>query len=94
MAVPEDLSDAELLHKLRIEYLQSLQLLDFTRISTVIIPQFWQRFSKHYEEYAGSWRNLALSRLPVRVVIDPKKQRELELDWTERVLKGQIDPII
>jgi hypothetical protein len=90
----KDLSDAEYLYKLRIEYLQAIQLEDYLRISSVIVPQFWERFGKYYEKYAGSWKSLSLSRLPVQVIIDPGKEREKELDWAEHVLKGQIDLIL
>jgi hypothetical protein len=94
MDTTENLSDAEFLAKLRIDYLQSLHLQDFAHINSVILPQFWARFSKYYEEYATSWKHLSLSRLPIRVLIDPKEQREMELDWTEQVLKGQINLIL
>jgi hypothetical protein len=86
-----DLSDTEYLYKMRIEYLQAIQSEDYSRIDGVIVPAFWERFSRYYEEYAKSWKNLSLSRLPIQVVIDPGRKREKELDWAERVLKGQID---
>lgn len=94
MGSPNDLSDAEYLYKLRIEYLQAIQLEDYVSISNVIVPQFWERFGKYYEEYAGSWKNLTLSRLPIQVIIDPGKEREKELDWAEHVLRGQIDLVL
>ena len=89
-----DMSDAEYLYKMRIEYLKAIQLEDYSRISSVIVPQFWERFGKYYEEYARSWKSVSFSRLPIQVIIDPGKEREKELDWAEHVLKGQIDPVL
>ena len=89
-----EMTDAEFLYRMRIEYLQAVQVEDYGRISGVIVPQFWDRFSKYYEEYARSWKNLASSRLPIQVIIDPGREREKELDWAEHVLKGQIDLIL
>jgi hypothetical protein len=89
-----DISDTEFLYKMRMEYLQAVQVEDYARISGVIVPQFWNRFSKHYEEYARSWKSLAFSRQPIQVIIDPGTEREKELDWAEHVLKGQIDLIL
>jgi hypothetical protein len=48
----ENLSDVEYLHKLRIDYLQAIQLEDHGRINAVIVPQFLERFGKHFEEYS------------------------------------------
>jgi hypothetical protein len=87
----ESLSDVEYLYKLRIDYLQAVQLEDYSRINSVIVPRFWERFAKYYEEYVKTWKHLSLSRLPIQVVIDPGQQREKQLDWIEHVLKGQID---
>ena len=66
-----DMTDAEFLYKMRIEYLQAVQVEDYGRISGVIVPRFWDRFSKYYEEYSRSWKSLASSRLPIQVIIDP-----------------------
>lgn len=87
----QNLSDAEYLHKLRVEYLQAVQLEDYGHISTVIVPDFLERFGKHYEEYGKTWKSLALSHLPIEVVIDPRQRRQKELDWVEHILRGQID---
>jgi hypothetical protein len=89
----ETTSDAAYLYRLRIDYTQAVQLEDYGRIYRVIVPQFWERFGKYYEQYAQSWKDLSLSRLPVQVVIDPGKAREREIDWAEQVLKGQIELI-
>jgi hypothetical protein len=94
MESAQNLSDTEYLYKLRIEYLQAVQLEDYNRISSVIVPEFLGRFGKYYEEYGKTWKSLPLSHLPIQVVIDPRKQKEKELDWAEHVLKGQIDPIL
>jgi len=88
----EKLSDPELLYKLRMDYLRALQTEDYTLINNVIIPQFWERFSKYYGEYERSWKNSSVSRLPISVVIDPMQNRQAELDWMEQVLKGQLEP--
>jgi hypothetical protein len=94
MESTQNLSDTEYLYKLRIEYLQAVQLEDYGRISSVIVPEFLERFGKHYEEYGKTWKNLPLSHLPIQVIIDPRLQKQKELDWAEHVLKGQIDPIL
>jgi hypothetical protein len=90
----EGSSDLEFLYKLRIEYLQAIQLEDYVRINSVIVPQFLERFGKHYDEYGKGWKHLSLSRLPIQVVIDPGQQKEKELDWAENVLRGQIDLVL
>jgi hypothetical protein len=90
----ERLPDGEYLYKLRIDYLHAVQLEDYGRINSVILPRFWERFGKYYEEYAKTWKNLSLSRLPIQVVIDPNQQREKQMDWVEHVLKGQIELIV
>jgi hypothetical protein len=88
------LSDAEYLYKLRVDYIQALQLEDYSRIERVIVPEFWERFSKYYEEFARTWKEVSLLRLPIQVVIDPAKERQTELDWAEHVLKGQIEIVL
>jgi hypothetical protein len=88
------LSDVEYLYKLRVDYVQALQLEDYVRIERVIVPEFWERFSKYYEEFAKTWKEVSLLRLPIQVVIDPAKERQTELDWAEHVLKGQIDLVL
>jgi hypothetical protein len=88
---PENPSDGEYLQKLRIEYLHAIQLEDYGRINGVIVPQFLERFGRHYEEYAREWKDLSLSRLPVQVIIDPGQQTEKRIAWAEHVLTGQID---
>lgn len=85
-------SDPEFLYKLRMDYLRAMQTEDYTQINNVIIPRFWERFSKYYVEYEKSWKNPSVSRLPVSVVIDPMQNRQAELDWMEQVLKGQLEP--
>jgi hypothetical protein len=91
MDAPEQVPDAELLYVLRMDYAQALQQEDYGRINRVIVPRFLERFGKYYEEYARDWKSLSLSRLPVRVVIDPRQREEMQIEWADRVLKGQID---
>ncbi|OPY64821.1 MAG: hypothetical protein A4E57_03415 [Syntrophorhabdaceae bacterium PtaU1.Bin034] len=93
MEASENLSEVGLLQRLRVEYLQALQLGDYGRINSVIVPQFWEHFGKYYKHYEKSWRDVSLSRLPVFVITNPRNQREMELDWMDRVLRGQMDPI-
>jgi hypothetical protein len=89
-----NLSDAEYLYKLRVDYIQALQLEDYSRIERTIVPEFWERFNKYYEEFAKTWKEVSLMHLPIQVVIDPAKERQTELDWAEHVLKGQIDIVL
>lgn len=91
MDVPEQKSDAEVLMRLRMEYLQALQTEDYGRINTVIVPEFLKLFGSHYDIYARDWKNLSIVRLPVHVVIDPGQQLIQQLDWADQVLKGKID---
>ena len=94
MDVPEKVSDAEVLIRLRLEYLQALQTEDYGRINTVIVPQFLKIFGSHYDSYARDWKNVSLLRLPVQVVIDPSQQLSQQLDWADQVLKGKIDLVL
>jgi hypothetical protein len=94
MDAPEHVEEAELLKRLRIDYLQALELEDYTRINYIIVPRFWERFAKYYGEYEKSWKDLPVSRLHVRLMIDPKEKRWAELGWIDQVLKGQIDLIL
>ena len=89
---PEQLSDRELLEKLRLDYFNAMHAEDYVRINNVIAPQFWGRFGRYYGEYERSWRNPFVSRLPVSVVIDPGQNKQAQIDWMEQVLTGQIDP--
>jgi hypothetical protein len=73
------------------DYAQALQQEDFGRINRVIVPRFLERFGKYYEEYGRHWKSLSLSRLPVMVVIDPRQLEEMQVEWADRVLRGQID---
>ncbi|MGD0231060.1 MAG: hypothetical protein ABSC19_11990 [Syntrophorhabdales bacterium] len=91
MTGPGGLSDAELLYRLRIDYLEALRSRDYIRIEKTIVPQFWERFAAYYHQYENSWKDLSVSRLSVNVVIDPVEKRRAELGWMEQVLKGQID---
>jgi len=94
MDVRENVSDAEVLMRLRVEYLQALQSEDYGRINTVIVPRFLKIFGSHYDSYAQDWKNVSLLRLPVRVVIDPAQQLSQQLDWADQVLKGKIDLVL
>jgi hypothetical protein len=84
-------NDVEALTKLRVDYFTALEAGDYYRIQKVIVPAFWERFQKYYEEYSKNWRDPSLAYLPVRVAINPEQQREMELAWAEQVLKGQLD---
>ena len=94
MDAPEQASDLEVLTKLRMEYLQALQIEDYGRINTVIVPRFLKLFGRYYDSYARDWKNLSLLRLPVQVVIDPGQQLSQQVDWADQVLKGKIDLIL
>jgi len=94
MDAPEHIEEAELLKKFRIDYLQALVLEDYMRINNIIVPRFWEHFAKYYQEYEKGWKDLSVSRLPIRLMIDPKERRRAELGWIDRVLKGQIDLIL
>ena len=91
MGEPDNLSDAELLYRLRMEYLQALQLEDFAHIDTAIAPQFWQRFNKYYEEYKKAWKNSRVLTSPVILVLNPAHEKRMESDWMDRVLRGEIE---
>ncbi len=91
MDAPENISEADLLRRFRIEYLQALELRDYVRINTVIVPRFWEHFAKYYHEYEKSWKGLSVSHLRVHLMVDPKEKRQAELGWIDQVLKGQID---
>ena len=91
MDEPENLSDAELLYLLRLDYVQAIRAEDYYRIQDTIIPRFRKRFSKYYNEYEKSWKDLSASRMPIHVIINPKDRQQAELGWIELVLTGQID---
>ncbi len=94
MDAPEQASDSEVLMRLRTEYLQALQIEDYGRINTVIVPQFLKLFGRYYDNYTRNWKNVSLLRLPVQVVIDPGQQLSQQLDWADQVLKGKIDLVL
>jgi hypothetical protein len=87
----EHLSDEELLNSLRLDYFQALQSEDYYRIQNTIVPQFRERFAKYYDEYEETWKDVAGSRVPVKLAINPTERQQAELGWIELVLKGQID---
>jgi hypothetical protein len=89
-----ELPDSQYLYKLRLDYLQAVQQGDYRLIDAVIVPQFWERFGKYYDDFSKTWKEVTLSRLPVQVVIDPTQERRFELDWAESVLKGHIEIIM
>jgi hypothetical protein len=91
MDAPEHLSDGELLQKFRVDYQQALEMEDYTRIYTIIVPQFWEHFAKYYHEYENSWKDLPIFHLPIHVMIDPMEKRQAEIGWVEQVLKGRIE---
>ena len=91
MGDAETLSDTEVLYRLRMEYLQALQLADFKHIDTVIAPQFWQRFGKHYEEYKKAWKHSRVLRAPVLLMLNPSHEKKMESDWMDQVLRGEIE---
>jgi hypothetical protein len=94
MDAPEHIEEAELLKRFRIDYLQALALGDHMRIDTIIVPRFWEHFARYYREYEKSWKELPVSRLPVRLMIDPKEKRRAELGWIDQVLRGRIGLIL
>ncbi len=94
MDAPEQTSDADVLFRLRMEYVRAQQTEDYGRINTVIVPQFLKHFGKYYDAYSRSWKSLSVSRLPIQVVIDPRRQQDQQLDWADQVLKGQIDIVL
>jgi hypothetical protein len=91
MDAPEQVADAELLYTLRKDYVLALQQEDYGRINRFIVPRFLERFGKYYEEYARDWKSRSLYHLPVRVVIDPRQREEMQIEWADQVLKGQIE---
>ncbi len=91
MDAPGRIEEAELLRRFRSDYQQALELRDYLRINTVIVPGFWEHFAKYYHEYEKGWKDLSVSHLPVHLMVDPKERRQAELGWIEQVLKGQID---
>jgi hypothetical protein len=86
MGEMENVSDMELLYRLRMEYLQALQLEDFNRIDTIITPQFWERFKGYYEEYKKSWKNPGLLHM-----VNPSHEKRMDLDWMDHVLRGELE---
>jgi hypothetical protein len=90
MDAPERPSDAELLRQFRVDYLHALELEDYLRINSIIVPQFWEHFAKYYYQYEKSWKDLSIASLPIRVMINPVEKRQAEIVWIEKVLKGQI----
>jgi hypothetical protein len=91
MGEVDNLSDTELLYRLRMEYLQALHLEDFSHIHKVIAPQFWQRFSKYYEEYKKTWKNTRVPSSPVLLMLDPSQEKRMESQWMDHVLRGEIE---
>jgi hypothetical protein len=91
MDASEHIEEAELLKRLRIDYLQALETEDYMRIDNIIVPRFWEHFAKYYREYEKSWKDVSLSRLPVRLMVDPKEKQQAELGWIDQVLRGKID---
>lgn len=87
----EHLTDLEVLNRLRLEYLQALQTQDFSRIKNVVEPRFWARFARHYEQFGKGWKSIASGNTPTFVVLNPSRQHEMDLDWMDQVLKGQIE---
>lgn len=94
MDAPAHIEEAELLKRFRVDYLQALELQDYIRINTVIVPQFWEHFAKYYQEYEKSWKDSSVFRLPIRLMIDPEEKRRAELGWIDQVLRGQIDLVL
>lgn len=84
-------TDMDILNKLRGEYLEALQLGDDSRINDVIAPEFWERFGGYYQEFARGWKDLSLAQSPVQVVLDPRKQRDMDHHWMDQVLRGNIE---
>lgn len=84
------LSDREFLHRLRLEYTNALKLGDFEEINAVIIPGFWDRFGRYYEEFEKSWKTVPLGT-PIHLVLDPADDKTLKIDWMDQVLQGRID---
>jgi hypothetical protein len=91
MDTTDQIPDGELLISLRMDFMQALQRDDFSRINRVILPLFLGRFRQHYEEYARNWKSVSVTHGPVRLVIDPHHREEMEIEWAEHVLKGEID---
>jgi hypothetical protein len=91
MSELDTLSDNDLFYRLSMEYLQALQLKDFTHIDLVIAPHFWLRFKRYYEEYKGTWKNSRSIAAPVLLVLDPGQEKRMELDWMDQVLRGEIE---
>jgi hypothetical protein len=94
MDTPEQTSEADVLFRLRMEYVRAQQKEDYGRITTVIVPKFLEYFGKYYDAYARNWKSLSLLRRPIQVVIDPRRQQDQQLDWADQVLKGQIDLVL
>lgn len=86
----DSLSDGELLYRLRLEYANALKLGDFEEISSVILPGFWERFGRHYEEFEKSWKAVPFGT-PVHLVLDPTDDKTLQIDWMDHVLQGRIE---
>jgi hypothetical protein len=84
------LSDGELLYRLRLEYTNALKLGDFEEINGVILPGFWDRFGRYYEEFENSWKAAPLGT-PVHLFLDPADDKTLQIDWMDQVLQGRIE---
>lgn len=86
----DSLSDREFLNRLRLEYANALKLGNLEEINTVIIPGFWDRFGRYYEEFERSWKTVPLGT-PIHLVLDPADEKTLKIDWMDQVLQGRID---
>lgn len=84
------MTDEELLRKLSDEYEEALSTDDKMRIENRIAPRFWQRFSHYFHTYAFEWKD-PHPTTPVTRHLDGAALGEVEMEWMEQVLRGEIE---
>jgi hypothetical protein len=85
-----EMSDQELLARLSDEYEQALLEDDRMRIENQIAPRFWQRFGRYFHAYAVAWKD-PHPTTPVTRHLSDSALGEVEMEWMDQVLRGEID---
>ncbi len=84
------MTDEELLQRLTDEYEEAAVAGDNMRIENSIAPRFWKRFGRYYGAYAAEWQN-PHPTTPVTRHMDDSRMGEVQTEWMEQVLRGDIE---
>jgi hypothetical protein len=84
------MSDDEFLQKLSDEYQEALLAEDRMRIENNIAPRFWQRFGRYFHAYSVEWKD-PHPTTPVTRHLSESALGEVEMEWMEQVLRGDIE---